>query len=130
VAHDQLRHAGTWTEGGYVNPCGTVRRLRALHAAGWSFAAIGVQLGASTQAVHQQAAGDRAAVYAVTAARVADVYDRLWAAAPPSGTQFERAAITRAKARAASRGWAPPMAWDDETIDVPSARPSGVRRAA
>lgn len=28
------------------------------------------------------------------------------------------------------RGWAPPAAWDDDTIDDPRAKPSGVRRAA
>jgi predicted DNA-binding protein (UPF0251 family) len=48
-----------------------------------------------------------------TAARVARLYDLLSMRPGPSPI---------AKRRALAKGWAPPLAWDDDTIDDPRAR--------
>ena len=40
----------------------------------------------------------------------------------PTGPGAERARST-----AKRKGWAPPMAWDDDTIDDPQAKPVGLR---
>lgn len=46
------------------------------------------------------------------------LYDELsWTVPPPSRIR------SRAQRMAAARRWAPPLAWDDETIDDPKARP-------
>jgi hypothetical protein len=54
---------------------------------------------------------------------VAAAYDRLWDRDPPSGTRLEREAARTAAERASRSGWAPPMAWDDDLIDLPAGRP-------
>lgn len=51
------------------------------------------------------------------------LYDELWDAIPPAAAWRERQATSRARGLAARYGWAPPMAWDDETIDDPAAVP-------
>lgn len=48
---------------------------------------------------------------------VAALFDRLQLAPGPSG---------RARADAVGRGWAAPLAWDEDTIDDPDAEPVGV----
>jgi hypothetical protein len=57
------------------------------------------------------------------AGEVAAAYDRLWDRQPPSVTAAEQEAAAQAAARAARSGWAPPMAWDDDRIDLPGAAP-------
>ncbi len=57
-------------------------------------------------------------VRAATAARVAEVYNELW---QRQGCSREAAATAR------SLGWASPLAWDDDEIDHPLARPHGLR---
>jgi hypothetical protein len=59
-------------------------------------------------------------VHRGTAGQVARVYDELAMTPGPS---------TRARDAAARRGWVPPLAWDDDEIDDPQARPArGPRR--
>lgn len=55
---------------------------------------------------------------------IAAVYDRLWDRDPPAGTRLERQAAREIAERAARGGWAPPMAWDDDLIDLPNTRPA------
>ena len=43
---------------------------------------------------------------------------------PARRTRDQREACELARSRAASRGWAPPQAWDDAQIDQPDGRPS------
>lgn len=59
----------------------------------------------------------RVQVTVQTRAGVAALYEQLWNPAHPNPT---------AVAHARRHGWAPPMAWDDETIDDPNATPEGV----
>lgn len=96
-----------------VDACGTRRRLRALAWMGWSWADIGAQIGCSHQAVSGYTL--RGKVTRDTAAKVAAVYDLLWNRRGPS---------PKAAARARTNGWQPALAWSDDTIDDPRARPT------
>jgi hypothetical protein len=55
-------------------------------------------------------------------------YEALWDRRPPEDTEDERARAEAMRARANARGWALPMAWDDDEIDDPAAvTPKGCR---
>jgi hypothetical protein len=56
-------------------------------------------------------------------AEVSAAYDRLWKAEPPRRTEVERQLADAAGDAARIRGWAPPLAWDDDQIDKLSAEP-------
>jgi len=104
-------------DGGHtsVPGLGTARRVQALAAIGWTFAEIGSRF--------PEPVGDRAVqkliyhhdrrVHVATANRIALIYAELSGRPGPSP-------ITRA--RAAARGWPPPLAWDD--IDDPTETPN------
>lgn len=92
---------------------GTRRRLQALQAAGYSQPYIAAELG-----VTQQCVGlfmRKEFVSGVTASRVAQLFSRLQLTTGPS---------KRAAGWAQRRNWAPPLAWDEDTIDDPNARPN------
>jgi hypothetical protein len=111
-----------------VDATGTRRRLQALIASGWSHRTLARQLGAGVNMVHRAIRAEM--VNAATARTVAALYGRLWDVPPPTDTPTARTTALRARRLAASRGWAPPMAWDDADIDDPEARPHGYRRPA
>jgi transcriptional regulator with XRE-family HTH domain len=118
----------TLAGGAETDATGTLRRVRALVARGWSQARIARQLGVGPANL-----GDmlyrRQAVTAATARAVRDLYARLEQQAPPEGTHREKIAASRARNYAAERGWPPPLAWD--AIDDPRALPAdGWRRDA
>lgn len=104
-----------------VHSAGTRRRLQALMCAGWSVSRIAVHGGLDRQALDGALSGRP--VIARTAVAVRRIYDELWDVEPTANTPGEAAAITRARARARSNGWAPALAWDDDTIDNPAAKP-------
>jgi hypothetical protein len=96
--------------GGHLVPAiGVRRRIDALGALGWSYADIGV--------VYTTARGR--SVHAHTRAHVLAVYDRLSMTVGPSA---------RARLLAHQKGFLPPLAWDDETIDDPNT--AGTKAAA
>lgn len=103
-----------------VDGTGTRRRLQALAAIGFPFQRLGDHLPIHPNQVHYAAGGRR--VQARTARAVADLYNQLWNQDP---TQYgvRPATALKVKRNAASKGWAPPAAWDDDTIDDPSAQP-------
>lgn len=111
-----------------VGVTGTQRRLQALQAVGWSPLLIAADLTATANYLSKISRGRVPKVTVRTAISVRDVYERLWAAEPPQATQMERTIATRMRRKAARNGWAPPMAWDDETIDDPAAKPEGVSK--
>lgn len=96
---------------------GTMRRLQALSALGFTFDDIGTRVGIAAGTVGQIARGMRVIVTHTTADSVAKVYAELSMSVGPSD---------RARNRAVSKGWAPPLAWDEDTIDDPGAEPAGV----
>lgn len=111
----------------FVTALGTVRRLNALHAIGWSTDAVARESGVHGTTLNALRRRKRTTLHTATA--IARTYDRLWDQSPPAATRFERAAVTRTLRRAAAHGWAPPMAWDDADLDRSAGRPHA-RRAA
>lgn len=105
-----------------VDGTGTRRRLQALVTIGWSKAKLGERLGMTPGNFGRTFGSDR--VFAGTARAVRDLYDELWDRPPAEVTASERRSAARARNQAARAGWAPPLAWDDETIDDPSATPT------
>lgn len=101
---------------------GAQRRAQALAAMGWSISWQAEQLGKrvtnySTELRHVRLSYP-------TWVAVKDLYDR---------HSMTRGPFPVAAKRAHSAGWAPPLAWDDDTIDDPTATPdlgdAGPRRA-
>jgi transcriptional regulator with XRE-family HTH domain len=103
-----------------VGAAGTRHRVQALVASGWSQAQLAGQLMTSPGHVGALLRQDR--VTARMAAAVRGLYDRLWSQPPPQDDHPARIAASRARNYAAARGWAPPMAWDDEELDKPDGR--------
>lgn len=98
---------------------GTRRRLQALMAAGWSQQVLAEKFGRSTASIYEWM--HNTSVFGETAARVEQVFDELCMVPGPS---------KRVANIAKRNGWAPPMAWDDNTIDSPEAKPYGLEPQA
>lgn len=101
---------------GLVPTTGTARRIQALHWMGWRHSDITDRAGF--------AAGHILSRTHITAHKhrvICAIYDELWDTQGPSAESATRARRS---------GWAPPMAWDDDTIDDPTAAPAapGSRR--
>lgn len=112
---------------GYTTPVdatGTRRRLQALIACGWSRAKLAALVGIDPTNISRVLTTEK--VWAGKARAVRDLYERLWDVAPPEDDWRDKIAANRSRSYAAEHGWAPPMAWDDEAIDDPSATPVGV----
>jgi len=108
---------------------GTHRRLQALTALGWCLEWIDAELGQKrTYCQRVLARPADATIFTDTAARIAEVYDRLSMRLPDESTASRRNVASRARNAARSKGWAPPLAWDDIDNDSrPTIRPtSGV----
>jgi transcriptional regulator with XRE-family HTH domain len=106
----------------FVDGTGTRRRLQALCAIGWTQNRLADELDVLMQTVNYYLHSETR-VTAANAIRIADLYDRAWHAPPAPTNKWRAAGITRAKENARRHGWAPPLAWDDDTIDDPTATP-------
>ncbi|WP_314325473.1 hypothetical protein [Paenarthrobacter ilicis] len=105
----------------YIDSCGTIRRLQALVAIGWSQQRLGNQLGMNRSNFGAMMNADQCTVRRAIAVR--NLYNQCWNR-PQTGTEWHaKTSATRARNHAKARGWAPPLAWDDETIDNPDAQP-------
>lgn len=113
--------------GALVDATGTQRRLQALVALGWSRMQLAARLGMAVQNFRPMMAARQ--VTAGKARDVARLYDELWDKPPVARDHRSRISVARARNYAAAQGWVPPLAWDDDTIDDPEARPAGVRPA-
>lgn len=102
-----------------VDATGTHRRVQALVCLGWSLSKIGSEVTVAPNNFWKMMHADQ--VRAATARAVRDLYEQLWNTAPPATNQRERISVSRSKRYAADRGWLPPLAWDDDTIDDPTA---------
>lgn len=107
-----------------VPAIGTARRLRALAAFGYDWQTLAGELAVSRDQVRQWASNTTVVTQA-TYARVAAAYDRLSMVPPPTDTVAQRCNVTRARNRAQAERWAVPLAWDEGTIDDPTAKPVG-----
>lgn len=96
-----------------VDATGTRRRLQALSRLGHTVDAIVAYAPASERTIRAVMNGSSNVLRSI-AATVAATYDALSMTPGPSY-------LTAAKAK--KRGWLPPLAWDDDTIDDPNARP-------
>jgi transcriptional regulator with XRE-family HTH domain len=112
----------TLADGARVDNTGTVRRLQALMVNGWSQSKLARRIGFEVRNFNYLLHGQRA-VTVGTAKKVRDLYEELWDQQPPRDSTGHRGAYTRATRYAATRGWLPPLAWDDDTIDDPTATP-------
>lgn len=97
-----------------IDAAGTRRRIQALACLGWSLGEQARRLGWTTQ--NYSALQTRTQVIARTARLVRDLYDEL-AMTPAADTP----GATRARNAAANKGHLPPLAWDDDLIDLPDA---------
>jgi hypothetical protein len=101
---------------------GTQRRLRALAARSWSPQAIQKETRIPAPLI-SSGLYSRDDITTHLAQTVADAYDQLWNRDPPNAAPEDREAAQTIALRAARSGWAPPLAWDDDQIDLPRARP-------
>lgn len=106
-----------------VRAVGTMRRLQALRALGYSLNDLSSRVGITGQGVSWISAGRTEWVHAEIAHRVATAYDALSLTPPPARTGYERGAADRARRHAAARGWLPPLCWDDDDLDDPDVHP-------
>lgn len=97
---------------------GTIRRIRALNRLGWSSYALSARLGKAPCYVHSIVRKQQ--VTRRTAAVIRRLYDELSMTIPP-----ETASTIRTRNHAIRSGWLPPLAWDDETIDLPETARTG-----
>lgn len=89
---------------------GTMRRVQALVALGYTFRVIGEHLGCSHDCARKLAFPGEF-VRTSTAAKVDQVFERLCMTVPTG------AGVRHAKATARRYGWVPPLAWDDIDTD-------------
>lgn len=98
----------------HVSAVGTVRRLQALVASGYSRSRLAERLGIqASNATHLFDASTHA-VLARTARAVEALFAELQLIPGPS---------SRARNEGRRRGWPLPMSWDEDSIDDPAARP-------
>jgi hypothetical protein len=98
---------------------GSVRRVQALQVLGHRYRDIADATTVSAETVRGALDWDRERVSVHTADAIAAAYRVLSDRPGPS-------AVTAS--RAVARGWLPPIAWDDDTIDDPFARPYAEQR--
>ncbi|QDG88848.1 hypothetical protein [Pseudarthrobacter sp. NIBRBAC000502770] len=97
---------------GFVPNIGGRRRIQALMAMGWRHQDLTPMLGINTaNIVHQQGGWFTKKKHDA----IKELYDRIWNQRGP--------ATTLSINRVAKAGYAPPLAWDDDTIDDPNAKP-------
>jgi hypothetical protein len=110
-------------DGGWVNPIGTMRRLRSLLALGWPVKELAQQSRLPSNTFWPILDERAVVIRATTRDRVIRLYEELTrqpAPRPSMGT-------TWARNRAARRAWPLPCVWSGGGIDDPDARPVDAR---
>jgi hypothetical protein len=102
-----------------IDATGYNRRLQALVALGYPHAFLAAQLGIQPSNFHLS----RPRVLALHHRAARALYDQLWNQNPLAGGVSAHSA-NRALNYAQRHQWAPPLAWDDDTIDDPAATPN------
>lgn len=98
-----------------IDSTGSVRRLRALIASGYTRHELAAELDRPRPWMNHIIAGKRPKVMVHTRDRVAEMYARL---------QMVPGSSERSRKEAETKGWAVPFLWDDEQIDLPGGAPS------
>lgn len=101
--------------GGRVDATGVARRLQALTAIGHPVPTLAAELDASELSVRRWRRQHTARISARQWQAIHALYERL---------SHVPGFCDRARADARRHGWAPPLAWDDDTIDDPAATPA------
>lgn len=96
-----------------IDRTGTIRRVQGLMFMGWSAREVAARAGYANQSELMEA---WRLIGKPAAARVAAVYDDLAMTPGPS---------VRVRLLARRRGYVSPLAWDEDTIDDPAAKPAG-----
>jgi transposase len=107
--------------GRYIDSTGLRRRVQALVAIGWSQSRLAKQLGMDQGNMSSFMAADQCTVRRALAVR--DLYNACWNKPQEGWDWRSRIAANRSRNYAAARGWVPPLAWDDDSIDDPAAQP-------
>lgn len=107
---------------------GTRRRIEALVWCGWSLARLSARLGDDPSHARKILRSQR--VTAATERAVRALYDELWDQAPPQDGPYDQRAAVRARNYARKHRFAPPLAWDDDSIDDPAAAAADWKRSS
>jgi transposase-like protein len=116
-----------------VPAVGTARRLQALAAVGWTQVDLAARLGVTQARVGHLMNSLFPMVLPETAAAVSRVYDELCMVVPTDPPPTRRGEVRvheRARRQARRRGWVTALAWDEDAIDDPDARPHRSTRDA
>lgn len=105
-------------DGQFIPVLGTTRRLRALNAIGWPNGVIAGRLGVTETTLSRWVKVTSPLIRASMARRVDVLFRELQLTPAPDSTGSRRARL-----RAERNGWPVPMAWDPQTIDLPSSLP-------
>lgn len=105
-----------------VPSAGTKRRIQALVHAGWAMSVLSRRAGLTRCAFDRLLNSDM--TMPNTVKRVNAIYDELWDQQPPALTARDKQSVSRTKRWARQQRFYPALAWDDDTIDDPSAEPS------
>lgn len=95
---------------------GSLRRLRAMSVLGWSLEAIAAEVGFPRDSLQEIRNGEREWVWTTTHDRIKAWFD---------ANQLRTGDSPITAARSIAKGWAPPLAWDEEDIDRADAVPQG-----
>jgi hypothetical protein len=115
---------GTSSNRAYIPGHGTIRRLRALVAAGWFQAELARRLGKDKENLKQiidRSEGGQVAQYVADEVRA--LYAELHNQKPEEHGLPSRY-TERARKTAAARGWAPPEYWDEDDLDNHDFKPA------
>lgn len=104
--------------GQYLDVTGSMRRTQALSYLGHSYDTIANAADTSRNRILSIANGRQPTIRRDLAERLQNAYQCLAPVRPPVN-KF----TTRTRNFARANGWAPPGAWDDDTIDAPNAHP-------
>lgn len=107
-----------------VNPLGATRRLQALGVIGYGWIELHERTGLSANNLREIAAGLKPYIFRNTDAKITAIFDEL-SMHPPAPCRR----VSIVKVRIAKHGWAPPLAWDEASIDDPDAWPRGMNFA-
>lgn len=107
-----------------INAAGTRRRLQALMCLGYAKQELGRRINVTPANMSTLMRQDQ--VTAGTARKVTTLYEQLWNKPRTATDHRTRISVSRATRYARTHGYAPPLAWDDDTIDDPTAKPTGL----